>query len=149
MTSVQLDWLVWCVVGLAGLQFDLLVCSGTGWCVVGLAGVQLNWLVCSWTCWCVVGLTCVQWDWLVCSCIGWCVVGLARCIGTVWFSIADLDHQQDQDRAASDILGDAEDSEDAYLCIMMEEAGVLLCSLTGMVKIHQSDRCLKVHVPRP
>ena len=28
-------------------------------------------------------------------------------------------------------------------------AGVLLCSLTGMVKIHQSDSCLKVQVPWP
>ena len=45
------------------------------------------------------------------------------------------------DRTASDILCDAEDSEDAYSCIMMgKEAGVLLCSLTDMVKIHQNDR---------
>ena len=55
-----------------------------------------------------------------------------------------------EDRAASDILGDAEDSEDAYSCIMIgKEAGVLLCSLTSMVKIHQSDSCLKVQISRP
>ena len=47
-------------------------------------------------------------------------------------------------------LGDAEDSEDAYSCIMMgEEAGGLLCSLTGMLKIHLSDSSTKVHVPEP
>ena len=48
--------------------------------------------------------------------------------------------------SASDILGDAEDSEAAYSCLMMgKEAG---CSLICMVEIHQSDRCLKVQVPR-
>ena len=36
-----------------------------------------------------------------------------------------------------------------YSIMMGKEAGVLLCSLTGMVKIHQSDSCLKVQVPRP
>ena len=39
--------------------------------------------------------------------------------------------------SASDILGDAEDSEAAYSCLMMgKEAG---CSLICMVEIHQSD----------
>ena len=45
-------------------------------------------------------------------------------------------------------LGDAEDSDDAYSCIMIgEEAGGLLCSLTGMFKIHLLDSYIKVHVP--
>ena len=45
-------------------------------------------------------------------------------------------------------LGDSEDSEDAYSCIMMgEEAGYLLCSLAGMLKIHLFDSSIKVHVP--
>ena len=59
----------------------------------------------------------------------------------VWLDIlAAPDFTRDQvlaqnyledDRAASDILGNAEDSDDAYSCIMMgEEAGGLLCSLT-------------------
>ena len=53
--------------------------------------------------------------------------------------------------SASDILGAAEDSEDVYSCIMMwKEAGVLLSSLViGMIKIHQSDSCLKLQVPSP
>ena len=43
-------------------------------------------------------------------------------------------------------LGDAEDSDDAYSCIMMEEeAGGLLCSLTGMLKIHLSDSSIEVN----
>ena len=33
--------------------------------------------------------------------------------------------------------------------MMGKEAGVLLCSLTGMVKIHQSESSLKVQVHRP
>ncbi len=42
-------------------------------------------------------------------------------------------------------LGDAEDSDDKYSCIMMEEAGGLLCSLTGMLKIHLSDSSIEVN----
>ena len=43
-------------------------------------------------------------------------------------------------RAFSNILSDAEDSEDVYSCIMMrKEASVLLSSLVGMIKIYQSD----------
>ena len=47
-------------------------------------------------------------------------------------------------------LGNAEDSDDEYPGIMMgEEAGNLLCSLTGMFKIHLYESGIKVHVPRP
>ena len=42
-------------------------------------------------------------------------------------------------------LGDAEDSDDAYSCIMMrEEADGHLCSLTGMLKIHLSDTIVQM-----
>ena len=47
-------------------------------------------------------------------------------------------------------LGDADESDEAYSGIIIEkETGVLLCSLTGMLKIHQSDICVNVQVPRP
>ena len=43
-----------------------------------------------------------------------------------------------------------EDSEDEYPVIMMrEEAGNLLCPLTGMFKIHLYESDIKVHFPRP
>ena len=46
-------------------------------------------------------------------------------------------------------LGDADESDDAYSCIMMgKKAGVLLCSLTGMMKIHLFNCSIMVHVPR-
>ena len=46
-------------------------------------------------------------------------------------------------RAFSNILSDAEDSEDVYSCIMMrKEASVLLSSLVGMIKIYLSVSCL-------
>ncbi len=45
-------------------------------------------------------------------------------------------------------LSDAEDSEDAYSCIMKgEEAGGLHWSLAGMLKIHLSDSGIKLRVP--
>ena len=44
----------------------------------------------------------------------------------------------------------AEDSDDEYPGIMMrEEAGNLVCSLTGMFKIHLYKSGIKVHFPRP
>ena len=47
-------------------------------------------------------------------------------------------------------LGNAEDSDDEYPGIMMrEEAGNLVCSLTGMFKIHLYESGIKVHFPRP
>ena len=47
-------------------------------------------------------------------------------------------------------LGDADESDEAYSGIIMEkEAGVLLCSQTCMLKIHQSDICVNVQVLRP
>ena len=46
-------------------------------------------------------------------------------------------------------LGDADESDEAYSGIIMEkEAGVLLCSQTCMLKIHQSDICVNVQVLR-
>ena len=67
----------------------------------------------------------------------WSVVGLAGMvtIGPAPETIGDKS------------LGDAEDSEDAYLCLTM--AGDLMCSLAGMLKIHLSDSSIKVHVPEP
>ena len=42
-------------------------------------------------------------------------------------------------------LRDAHDSDDAYSSVMIgKEAGGLLCSLTGMFKIHLSDNGIKV-----
>jgi len=53
-----------------------------------------------------------------------------------------------EQRAFSDILSDAEYSEDVYSCIMMKkEASVLLSSLVGMIKIYQSDSSPIVKVP--
>ena len=47
-------------------------------------------------------------------------------------------------------LGDADESNEAYSCMMMgKEAGVLLCSLTCILKIHLSISSIKVQVPRP
>ena len=55
-----------------------------------------------------------------------------------------------EQRAFSDILSDAEDSEDVYSCIMLrKEASVLLSSLVGMIKIYQSDSSPIVQVPMP
>ena len=70
----------------------------------------------------------------------WSVVGLA---GTVTIESAS-------ETNGNKFLCDAEHSEDAYSCKMTgEEAGGLLCSLAGMLKIHLSDSSLKVHVPEP
>ena len=47
-------------------------------------------------------------------------------------------------------LGDADKSDEAFSGIVIgKEAGVFLCSLVGMIKIYQSDHCLKVQVLRP
>ena len=45
--------------------------------------------------------------------------------------------------ARDESLNDTDESDDTYSCIMMgEDAGGLLCSLTGMLKIHLFVNCL-------
>ena len=72
--------------------------------------------------------------------MSWSVVGL---VGMVTIGAAPETRREKS-------LGDADESDEAYSCMMMgKEAGVILCSLTSMLKIHLSNSSIKVQVPRP
>ena len=73
------------------------------------------------------------WDYRDSSDTSWSVVELAN---TVTIGVV---RENSGDRS----LGDADESDEAYSGIMMwKEAGVLLNSIVGMIKLHQSYSCL-------